>query len=121
MTDHNVLQFAIELARLAHDHNSEDVVGLDLREISSVMEYTVIASGTSDRHMRGVCDTIIEYGKKIGQRPYGFCGYDGGTWIVIDYVDVVFHIFARSSREFYDLALLWGDAPHNNWLRSESA
>lgn len=121
MTNHNALQFAIEIARIAHDLQSEDVIGLDMRKITNVMDFTVISTGTSDRQMRAVADLIIDYGKKVGQKPYGFCGYDGGTWIVIDFVDVVFHIFGKSYREYYDLELLWGDAPHINWLRSESA
>lgn len=121
VTNHNALQFAVEIARIAHDHNSEDVVGLDMRKISNVMDFTVISTGTSDRQMRAVSDLIIDYGKKVGQKAYGFCGYDGGTWIVIDFVDVVFHIFGKSYREYYDLELLWGDAPHISWIRSESA
>ena len=121
VTNLNAHQFAIEIARIANDHKSEDVVGLDLREISKVMDYTVIATGSSDRQMRAVADMIVEYGKKVGQKPYGKCGFEGGTWIVIDFVDVVFHIFAKPYRDYYDLELLWGDAPHINWLRSESA
>ena len=121
VNNHNALQFAIELARIAHDHKSDDVVGFDLRGISPVMDYTVIATGMSDRQMRAVSDAIIDYGKKVGQKPYGFCGYEGDTWMVIDFVDVVFHIFSKTAREYYDLELLWGDAPRIAWLRSESA
>ncbi len=114
-------QFAIELARIAHDSKSEDVVALDLRGISTVTDYTVICTGTSERQIRAVADTVIEYGKKVGERPYGFCGYENAVWVVVDYVDVVFHIFSKPSREYYDLELLWGDAARLEWARSESA
>ena len=114
-------QFAIEIARIAHDNKSEDLIAMDLRGISPVTDYTVICTGTSDRQMRAVADMIIEYGKKVGERPYGFCGQETAAWIVIDYVDVVVHIFDRPHRDYYDLELLWGDAPRVEWARSESA
>ncbi len=115
------LQFGMELARIASDNKSSDVVVLDLRGISQVTDFTVIATGTSNRQMRAVVDAAIEYGKKVGQRPYGCAGYESASWIVIDYVDVVFHVFIQSFREYYDLELLWGDAPQIAWAKSESA
>jgi ribosome-associated protein len=114
-------QFAIELARLAHDNKSEDVTVLDLRGVSHVMDFVVICTGTSDRQIRAVADRVAEYARKIGEQALGLCGYDSATWIVVDYVDVVFHVFARPYREYYDLELLWGDAPRLDWARSESA
>jgi len=114
-------QFAIELARIASDNKSEDVIALDLRGISTVMDYCVICTGTSDRQMRAVGDRMLEYGRKVGQRPFGTAGYDNAVWILLDFVDVVAHIFARPYREYYDLELLWGDAPNVKWTRSESA
>lgn len=114
-------QFAIELARIAHDNKSENVAALDLRRISPVTDFVIIATGTSDRQMRAVVDLALAYGKKVGERPYGLSGYEGAAWILIDFVDVVFHIFARPFRDYYDLELLWGDAPRIEWLRSESA
>lgn len=114
-------QFAIELARIADNHKSEDVIAVDLRGISSVMDYTIVCTGTSDRQMRTAAERMIEYGKKIGERPYGYCGHDGATWIVIDFVDVVVHIFSRTHRVYYDLELLWGDAPRIEWTRSATA
>jgi ribosome-associated protein len=121
VSSHVAHQFAIELARIAHDSKSDDVVVLDLRGISQVMDFTVIATGTSDRQMRAVSKAVVEYGKKLGQRPYGYSGYESAAWIVVDFVDVVFHIFGRAYREYYDLELLWGDAPRLTWPRSESA
>ena len=118
----NAYGFAVEVARIAHDHKGEDVVAFDLRGISPITDFTVIVTGTSDRQMRGAAERVLEYGKKVGERPYGLCGLQSGTWIVIDYVDVVFHIFSRAHRTFYDLELLWGDAPRIDWAaRSESA
>jgi len=117
----NAQQFAIEVARIAHELKAEDVVALDLRGISSVTDFTVICTGTSDRQMRATADRVIEYARKIGERPYGFCGYEGSVWIVADFVDVVLHIFGRPYRAYYDLELLWGDAPRLEWARSASA
>ena len=114
-------QFAIEVARLAHDNKSEDVVALDLRGISPVTDFVVICTGTSDRQMRAVADAVREYGKKVGERPYGVAGYDNAVWILLDFVDVILHVFSRTHRAYYDLELLWGDAPHLEWARSESA
>ncbi len=117
----SAVQFAIELARIAHDNKSEDVIALDLREISPVTDIVVIATGTSDRQMRAVADQTVAYGRKMGERPYGFSGYEAAAWILVDFVDVVFHVFARTYRDYYDLELLWGDAPRIEWARSESA
>ncbi len=119
--NHSAQQFATELAQIAHDNKSEEVIALDLREISSVTDFVVICTGTSERQMRAVADRIVEYGKKVGERPYGVAGYDSAAWVLLDYVDVVFHIFSRPYRAYYDLELLWGDAPRVEWARSESA
>lgn len=113
--------FAVELARIAHDLKCEDVTGMDLRGLSGATDFTVICTGTADRQMRAAADRMIEYGKKIGERPFGVSGYDGGTWILVDFVDVVVHIFARPYREYYDLELLWGDAPRIEWRMAETA
>ena len=121
VTDWNPLQLTIELSRIAHDNKSDQVVALDLRGISPVTDFVVICTGTSDRQMRTVADAVVAYGKKLGERPFGVSGYDNAVWILVDYVDIVFHIFAVPHREFYDLELLWGDAPRIEWARSESA
>ena len=69
--------------------------------------------------MRAVMDMIVEHGREAGDRPFGVCGQDTAQWIVIDYVHVVIHLFDRPRRDYYDLELLWGDAPRIDW--SESA
>ncbi len=114
-------QFSIELARIAHDYKTEDIISLDLSGISPVTNHVVIGTGTSERQMRAVADQIIEYAKKVGEKPYGFCGRENAAWIVVDFVDVVFHLFAKPYRTYYDLELLWGDAPRVEWKRSETA
>lgn len=121
MTSRNAHQFAIELGRIAHDSKSEDVVVLDLRGISAVTDYVVISTGTSERQMRALADQVVEYAKKLGEKPYGLAGHENSVWVLVDFVDVVFHVFGKASRAFYDLELLWGHAPHVEWARSESA
>ena len=114
-------QFAVEIARITHDNKSEDVTVFDLRGISHVTDFAVICTGTSDRQMRAVMEHILEYGRKIGEKPFGLCGAENASWIIIDYVEIVIHIFAKPYRSYYDLELLWGDAPRVDWSRSESA
>lgn len=117
----NAPQFAIEVARVAQDNKAEEVTIFDLRGISQVTDFAVICSGTSDRQIRAVADRVIEYARKVGEKPYGCCGYENASWVVLDYVDVVMHVFAKPYRVYYDLELLWGDAPRLEWARSESA
>ena len=112
---------AVEMARLASDNNCDDVTVMDLRGRSSVTDCFVIGTGTSNRQIRATADAMIRHGKKLGEQPYGLCGYDNATWILIDFVTVVVHIFTPTQRQYYDLELLWGDAPRLNWVRAASA
>ena len=114
-------RFAIETARIAHDHNAEDVTVMDLRGLSPVTDFFVICSGTSDRQRRTVCDMVKDYGRTIDFKPLGLSGYHTANWVLVDFVDVVLHVFAPEYREYYDLELLWGDAPRIEWIRSASA
>ncbi len=114
-------EFALELARIAADHKADNVVVLDLRGLTSITDYLVISTGTSERQMRAVADHVREYAAKVGERPYGMSGYESESWLLLDFVDVVVHVFSREARDYYDLELLWGDAPRLAWARSETA
>ena len=111
--------FAVEVARLAADTRCEEVLILDLRGDSPVTDYYVIATGTSDRQMRAVADEIGRYGADRGNRPWHVAGMDSASWILLDFVDVVVHLFSQDVRHYYDLELLWGDAPRVEWARGE--
>ena len=121
MPEQDAQQFAIAAARIAADHQAEDVIVLDVRGISPVTDYFVIGSGTSDRQMRATFDAVRDHGVQTNDRPIGVAGYDTATWMLLDYVDVVIHLFAPKYREYYDLELLWGDAPRVDWSSPESA
>jgi len=110
-------RFAIEAARLIDDDQCEEIVVLDLRGVSPICDYFIIATGTSDRQMRAVADHIKEMGKSQDEKPYGIAGYREGLWIVLDYVDVIVHLFDAEQRAYYDLESLWGDCPKVEWAR----
>ncbi len=107
-------KFAIEAAKLAISRHCEDTVVLDIKGKSPVTDYFLIATGTSDRQMRTVCDEISELAREMGLSRFGRAGYEQGRWIVLDYVDIMFHIFDAEYRDYYDLELLWGDAERLN-------
>ena len=106
---------AVAAARIAHDDNAEDITILDLRDISPVTDYFVICTGTSNRQLRTVADDIAQYGKEIGQKVWHVAGAESATWIVLDFVDVVVHLFDPKHREYYDLELIWGESPRVEW------
>jgi ribosome-associated protein len=110
-------QMAVEMARIAADDKCSDVVILDLQGLSTVTDYFVIATGTSDRQLRSVVDHMREWAKGNKIRPIGLDGYDSSHWVLIDFGAVVVHVFSPSYRELYDLELLWGDAPKVRWQR----
>ncbi len=110
-------ELAIEAARLADDRNCNDVLVLDLREISPATDYFVIATGTSDRQLKAVAEEIVQSAKGMGHRPYHVAGRESAVWLLLDFVDVVVHLFDQQHRSYYDLELIWGEAPRVDWER----
>ena len=103
-----------ELARAAElieERKGRDLVLLDLRELSTATDYFLLASGTSDLHVRAIADHVIDELKKIGVRASDVEGLRTGRWVLVDYFDFVVHVFHPAAREFYQLERLWGDAP----------
>jgi len=113
------LQFAIDSARLAANTRCHDVVVLDVRGISPVTDYLVLATGTSARQMRTVCDDLAEMAEERGNSALAANGLEGETWMLVDFVDVVVHVFNAEARQFYDLDSLWGDAKKIDWKEAE--
>ena len=102
--------FALTAAKIAAERHCTDIVVLDLRGISPATDYFVITTGTSDRQMRTVADEIYQAAKVEGLGLFGRAGYVQARWILLDFIDIVVHIFDQPYREYYDLELLWGDA-----------
>lgn len=100
------------VAELASDRKALDIVSLDLRGMAGFADYFVICTGRTDRQTRAIHDGI-HYGLKTehGLLPRQAEGVTEGRWILLDYLDVVVHIFTPETREFYRLEQLWGEAP----------
>ncbi len=104
-----------EEARLALSCASEkkalNIVGLDLRDITSFAEFFLIASGTNQRQVQAIADEVTQKLKKeTKMKAIRVEGYQSGNWVLLDYGDFIFHVFDEKSREFYDLERLWRDA-----------
>jgi len=108
-------RFAIDAARLAAATRAHRVAVLDLAGLSPVTDYFVIASGTSPRQMRTVCEQIVELAAQRGFKCFRTSGHEGESWIVADFIDVVLHLFSDDARQYYDLDNLWGDAKIVPW------
>lgn len=93
------------------DRKAVDAVVLDLRGLSSATDYFVIASGTSDAHVRGMAEHLMQALAPRGVSPHHVEGLTQGRWVLLDYVDFVVHVFHPELREFYQLERLWGEAP----------
>jgi ribosome-associated protein len=102
--------FALAAAKAASERHCSEIVVLDLSGKSPATDFFVIATGTSDRQMRTVADEINEAAREHKFQRFGRAGYEQARWILLDYVDVVIHIFDSEYRDYYDLELLWGDA-----------
>ncbi len=109
------LSAAISLARLAAETRCGNVVLLDVRQRSPVTKFFLIGTGTSARQMRTVADELCRAGEALGFKPWRTSGYESAKWILVDFVDVVLHVFDEASRQYYDLELLWGDCPKIQW------
>ena len=106
-----VTQAVGRAAELALERKAFDVVALDLARISGATDYFLLASGRSDVQVKAIAENIVEQLKKEVIQPVHIEGLQGGRWVLIDYIDFVVHVFHEEARQFYQLELLWGDAP----------
>jgi len=105
-------KLALLCRELADNKKAEDIAILDVRALSSVTDYFVITSGTSEPHLRAIVDEIVDELKEdCGLRPNAIDGAFHTAWVVLDYFDVIVHVMRKDVRERYDLETLWGDAP----------
>ena len=105
-------KLALLCREFADNRKAEDIVVLDVRKLSSVTDYFVIASGTSEPHLRAIVNEITdELRDEHEVRPRVVDGTMQGAWVVLDFFDVIVHVMRDDARERYDLEGLWGDAP----------
>lgn len=102
---------ARQAARVALDKRAAEVVVLDVHELSSVTDYFLVCSGKSTTHVQSISDAIRDELKALGMRPLHAEGVAESGWILLDYGDVLVHVFLEDTRLYYALERLWGDAP----------
>ncbi len=105
---------ALELQKLTveslEDMKGRDIIVLDVADRTTVTDYMIVATGTSQRHVKSLANEIVEKSKEAGVRPLGMEGESDGNWILVDLGDVLAHVMTEDSREFYALEKLWGVA-----------
>lgn len=104
-------QLAIRAAELAVAKKAEDVVVMDLRTVTNIADWFVVCTAHSDAQLRAVADSIVEGLAAMKHKVWHAEGYEVRSWILLDYVQVVVHIFLPETRAHYALERLWGDAP----------
>ncbi|PYJ87212.1 MAG: ribosome silencing factor [Verrucomicrobia bacterium] len=115
-------KLALLCRELADNRKAENIVILDLRELSSVTDYFVICTGTSEPHLRAIVDEITDQlREEHAVRPRAMDGTLQTAWIVLDFFDVIVHVMRGDVREHYDLEGLWGDAPRVRARRAARA
>lgn len=107
---------SIDTAKLSAEaslsRGAKDVVILDLRKIASFTDFFMICTGNSSRHLEGITNAILEKLKENEIKPWHIEGEQDADWVLLDYVDVVVHLFLEETREFYSLERIWADTPH---------
>jgi len=99
-----------QIAELALSKKAKDVVILDLHKLTSMTDYFVVCSGDSETQVKAIADEIVEGMRKQGEKAWHTEGVQNLQWVLLDFVDVVVHVFHRDARTFYGLEKLWGDA-----------
>jgi ribosome-associated protein len=89
------------------DVKAQDVTKLDVRKMTTVTDYMIVASGTSNRHVKALVDNVSEKAREAGHKPIGVEGEEGGEWVLLDLQDALVHVMLPKVREFYNLEKLW--------------
>lgn len=103
-------KLALKLANLALTKKAEDIKVLDLRKLTTIADFFVVCTAHSDPQVKAIADAVLDGSKKLGERVWHKEGMTQKSWVLLDFVDVVVHIFLRDTRTFYGLEKLWGDA-----------
>lgn len=111
LTEISSWEKALLLIRFALDRKACDLVVLDVHDLTSIADYFIVCSGRSDRQVQSIAQGVEENAAEEGFRPFAVEGIQRGHWALIDFSDVIVHIFYEPVREFYDLDGLWGHAP----------
>lgn len=102
-----------QIVEALDDLKAQKVVQLDVREMTDVTDYLIIANGTSNRHVKSLANNVVEELKKADHRPLGVEGMEAGEWVLVDYADVVVHLMLPAIRDFYELEKLWSKVSAN--------
>lgn len=111
---------AAQIAQLLDDFDCKDILLYDLRGVSPITSFIVIASGTSDRQIKALGGRATDLAESLGVARYGSDTDQTSRWVVLDFVDVMVHLFEPETRAVYDLEMLWGDAEQLDWRRADS-
>lgn len=97
--------------RALEDVKGEEIVCLDIRKMTDISDYMVVASGNSNRQVKALVNNVLEQARKTGIKPIGVEGHAEGEWVLIDLADVIVHVMLPKVRDFYDLESLWSMSP----------
>ena len=114
-------ELAIAAARAAAEKQGERIAVLDVRDLIVITDYFVITNGTSERQVKSVVDEVETALRGRGVKPVRREGVSEGLWVLLDFVDVVVHVFSPEERDYYDLERLWRDAPTVDWEEAGAA
>jgi ribosome-associated protein len=114
-------RLAATAARAASSKQAERITVIDVRELITITDYFVICSGSSARQVTTIADEVVKELKDRGVKPVRREGESGAGWQLIDFVDLVVHVFDEEARDFYRLETLWADAPVVDWEREPAA
>jgi len=89
------------------DIKAQDIIRLDVRDMTTVTDYMIVASGRSNRHVKALVENVAEKARKAGHKPIGVEGEEGGEWVLLDLQDALVHVMLPKVREFYNLEKLW--------------
>ena len=112
---------AVGAARAAGEKQGADITVLDVRSLIVITDFFVIVSGSTSRQVKTIVDAVEEALRGLGVKPLRREGETEGRWVLLDYVDVVVHVFGAEERRYYDLERLWKDAARLSWEDGDAA
>jgi len=115
------LDVVVEAVNASQEAKAKNPVALGLKELTDICEYFVVLSARSDRHAQGIANRVIEELSKRGLKPFSVEGFETGHWILLDFDEIIVHIFYEPIRARYDLEGLWAKAKRINFKENEEA